>query len=92
MMYIHYCRACSHIHILNGHKMNCPRCDGPLTELLISYLEYVNLSQQERDEFLEKCRDGEQLKSLSTTYRMYKYSKWYKELQKSQELQSATGF
>ncbi len=90
MMYIHYCKACSHIHILNGHKMHCPRCDGPLTELLISYLEYVDMDQEQRQTLLTRCQDENDLKSLSTTYRMYKYSKWYKELQKKEELVSAT--
>ena len=49
MMYIHYCQACNRIHILNGHKSICPSCEQKLTELKISYLEYIELGQEERD-------------------------------------------
>ena len=44
MMYIHYCRHCKRIHMLNGHKKYCPACRGHLNELKISYLKYVNLA------------------------------------------------
>ena len=56
MMYIHYCRYCRRIHILNGHKAYCPACSGKLTELDISYLKYVNLSRQDRRALKEKMR------------------------------------
>ena len=36
MMYIHYCRHCKRIHMLNGHKKYCPACRGHLNELKIS--------------------------------------------------------
>ena len=68
MMYMHYCKRCHRVFMLNGHKMICPKCTDPLTELQISYLDYVELDMSE-------------LGRLKTTYRMYKYSKWYKELQ-----------
>lgn len=66
--------------MLNGHKMSCPRCESPLVELQIPYLEYTNMSKEERAAFTLRLRDPERLAKLSTTYRMYKYSKWYKEL------------
>lgn len=68
--------------MLNGHKMSCPRCEAPLTELQITYLDYTNMSRDERTAFTARLRDPERLSRLSTTYRMYKYSKWYKELQR----------
>ena len=67
--------------MLNGHKLICPRCTKPLAELRISYLDYVDLSLEQRAAFLKSCADESQLCKLKTNYRMYKYSKWYKELQ-----------
>ncbi len=86
MMYMHYCKHCHHIHMLNGHKMNCPKCSDSLTELRIPYMTYVDMDLSEREMFKELCKDDFKLKELSTTYRMYKYSKWYK----AQQLQLAT--
>ncbi len=80
MMYMHYCKRCQKVHMLNGHKMSCPRCNAPLTELQISYLEYTDMSKEERVSFETHLKEPEYLSRLSTTYRMYKYSKWYKEL------------
>ena len=65
MMYIHYCKYCRRIHILNGHKVYCPACSGKLTELGISYMKYVNLSKEERGQLKEKCADEKSLKELS---------------------------
>ncbi len=81
MMYMHYCKRCHRIFMLNGHKMICPKCTDPLAELQISYLDYVELDTEQREAFKEACADEEKLRKLKTTYRMYKYSKWYKELQ-----------
>lgn len=81
MMYMHYCKQCHRVFMLNGHKMICPKCTDPLAELQISYLDYVKLDIDERERFKAACADDEQLHRLKTTYRMYKYSKWYKELQ-----------
>lgn len=81
MMYIHFCKNCKRIHMLNGHKMFCPRCNQSLTELQMPYLDYVALNATERTLFMELCNDEASLKELSTTYRMYKYSKWYRNLQ-----------
>ncbi len=80
MMYMHYCKRCQKVHMLNGHKMSCPRCDAPLTELRISYLDYTNMSKEERASFDIRLENPDNLAKLSTTYRMYKYSKWYKDL------------
>ena len=82
MMYMHYCKRCHRIHMLNGHKMSCPKCSDHLIELRIPYMTYVEMDVAERDAFKMLCQDEEKLKELSTTYRMYKYSKWYKEQQK----------
>ena len=81
MMYIHYCKNCNRIYMLNGHKLSCPRCTEPLAELRISYLDYIDLNLEQRASFLKSCADESQLCKLKTNYRMYKYSKWYKELQ-----------
>ena len=66
MMYIHYCKYCRRIHILNGHKVYCPACSGKLTELGISYMKYVNLSKTERGQLKEKCADEKGLKEHHT--------------------------
>ena len=81
MMYIHYCQTCQRIHMLNGHKMFCPKCNQSLTELQISYLEYISYTPEERKHFLESCSSPDSLHKISSTYRMYKYSKWYRDLQ-----------
>ena len=80
MMYIHYCKRCHRVHMLNGHKRSCPNCGEGITELKLPYMEYISMDRDKRALFLEKLEDDTQLKDLSTTYRMYKYSKWYKEL------------
>lgn len=66
--------------MLNGHKMSCPRCEAPLTELQISYLDFTNMSKEECAVFAARLKDPDRLAKVSTTYRMYKYSKWYKDL------------
>lgn len=81
MMYVHFCQNCKRIHMLNGHKMTCPKCNQPLTELQISYLEYISFTHPERKQFLDLCSNQDSLHKISTTYRMYKYSKWYRDLQ-----------
>lgn len=78
MMYIHFCKKCSRFHILNGHKMFCPACRSSLTEMRMPYMEYINMSPVEREELLKKCKNEEALKEMSNHYRMYKYSKWYR--------------
>ncbi|MDE6421441.1 MAG: hypothetical protein K2K87_13100 [Lachnospiraceae bacterium] len=83
MMYVHYCKRCSRIHMLNGHKMYCPKCEQPLTELRIPYMEYVSMDREERELFRRDWQNETVLEQLSAHYRMYKYSKWYKKLQEA---------
>ena len=61
MMYMHYCKKCHRIMMLTGHKMICPRCTDPLTELRISYLDYVDLDPGEREALLQKCANESEL-------------------------------
>ncbi|MEG1847630.1 MAG: hypothetical protein RRX92_01705 [Lachnospiraceae bacterium] len=86
MMYIHYCANCSRIHMMNGHKIYCPKCKNVLTELRVTYMDYVTMSDADRINILEQCADPQQLKEIRTKYRMYKYSKWYKELNAEEQL------
>lgn len=81
-MYMHYCKRCHRVYMLNGHKQHCPKCRESIAELKITYMDYVSMNQETREQFNNRCADEEQLQKLSTTYRMYKYSKWYKELQR----------
>lgn len=81
-MYMHYCKRCHRVYMLNGHKQLCPKCRETITELKLTYMDYASMDERSRTLFCSCCADEEQLKKLSTTYRMYKYSKWYKELQK----------
>ena len=81
MMYMHYCKRCHRVYMLNGHKQNCPKCREHITELKISYMDYVAMDMESREQLCCCCADDTQLRKLSTTYCMYKYSKWYKELQ-----------
>ena len=57
MMYIHYCGNCRRIHILNGHRTFCPTCDLTLSELDISYMEYIELDREERSLLLTNLSD-----------------------------------
>ncbi len=79
MMYMHYCPACEHLHILNGHKQICPGCGNKLKELKTSYLTYAEMDQKNRELLLETLKNPEGLTALSTTYRMLKYSKAFKD-------------
>ena len=90
MMYMHYCKRCQRVHMLNGHKLTCPRCDFPLTELQISYMDYILMSQDQRQAFDNRLKDKSQLDRLSTTYRLYKYSKWYKQLNAQKQASEPT--
>lgn len=56
MMYIHYCKTCLRLHILNGHKTDCPACQTPLTELKLSYLSYVEMDYAEREKLLDRLK------------------------------------
>lgn len=56
MMYIHYCKSCQRIHMLNGHKKICPGCHQELTELKLSYLSYTSMDTSERTMLLSRLR------------------------------------
>lgn len=88
MMYIHFCKNCSRFHMLNGHKMTCPACKRSLIEMRMPYMDYVNMTVSQRQQLIAECRNEDTLKELSTTYRMYKYSKWYR---KQMAAQATTG-
>ncbi len=78
MMYIHFCKKCLRLHMLNGHKIACPACQNNLTELKFSYLTYVEMSDTERTLLLEQLKTDDGIKRFSTTYRMQKYNKSFK--------------
>lgn len=80
MMYIHYCKECQYMHILNGHKSSCPKCNTLLNELNVSYLDYIEMNQQERAELLTYLADDTGLAKFSTFYRMSRYTKRQKEI------------
>lgn len=84
MMYMHYCPHCRRMFMLNGHHLTCPKCIGSISELRISYLDYVKLNREERSAFKARCENEIHLPELSLTYRMHKYSKWYREFQLNQ--------
>ena len=46
MIYIHFCKTCNHIHMLNGHKTSCPKCSHSLVELQITYREYISMDDR----------------------------------------------
>jgi hypothetical protein len=71
--------------MLNGHKRKCNACKNDITELNIHYMEYVQMNKECRQDFLNKLSDKNTLKELEFKYRMYKYTKWYKELQNNNE-------
>ena len=56
MLYIHYCETCDIVHILNGHKKSCPKCDAQLNELPLSFLEYTAMNAERRDEYLTEYK------------------------------------
>lgn len=56
MMYIHYCKTCLRLHILNGHKTCCPACQSSLDELKLPYLSYVEMDYTEREKLLDRLK------------------------------------
>ena len=64
MLYIHYCESCNKVHILNGHKTKCPKCNMSLRELPISFLQYTSQSREERDRLLARFTAGEDMPPL----------------------------
>ena len=89
MMYLHYCKCCQRIHMLNGHKMFCPKCESKLTELRISYLDFVGMNREERNFLVQDCQNDALLAKMSANYRMYKYSKWYKSFLAAEQIGTA---
>ena len=63
MMYMHYCKPCYRVHMLNGHKLECPKCGSSIAELRIPYMEYVSLDMEEREAFKSRCADENQLRN-----------------------------
>ena len=79
MMYMHYCPTCRRVFMLNGHHIVCPKCDEVVSELKLSFIDYVKMDMEERVVFKVHCDNELALNRLRTTYRMHKYSKWYRE-------------
>lgn len=79
MIYVHYCEECDFLHLLSGHRTNCPGCGRPIAELKISYQEYFAMNAEQRDDFLEKCGNPNELEKMTFCYKKHKFSKWYKE-------------
>ena len=79
MMYMHYCSNCRRLHMLNGHKIICPSCEAKLTELKLPYLVYADMNSDQRQELLNRLQTQDGLNELATTYKMLKYSKWFRE-------------
>ena len=86
MMYMHYCPSCKRMFMLNGHHIACPKCTDVVSELKISFIDYVKMDIDERKVFQANCEIEHKLNTLRTTYRMHKYSKWYREKKGSGEL------
>ncbi len=68
MLYLHFCHPCERIHILSGHRLRCPACDGKLTELSVTYESYIRLSRNERLELQRQCGDPTALQKMQTLY------------------------
>lgn len=75
MMYMHFCKNCNRIHILNGHKTACPGCGASLVELSITFQEYSAMNADDRAAFQNRCNDTQQLEKLRCIYRFGKYAK-----------------
>lgn len=76
-MYIHYCKHCQRIHILNGHKNYCPGCKGHLTELKISYMKYVNFDKTQRQALRIRLLDPQELAALTVSPKQtYSHPNW----------------
>lgn len=75
MMYMHFCKRCNRIHILNGHKINCPGCSETLVELAISFHEFSDMNAQQRADYQTRLGDEQQLAQLQCVYRAGHYRK-----------------
>ena len=79
MMYLHFCKNCSQIFILNGHQQECIKCGELLTELKLSYMDYTNYSREQRAALINRLQNPEELKRSKKNYRFSKHTKRYQE-------------
>ncbi len=68
MLYLHFCSLCNRIHILSGHRRQCPACDNELVELSVPYEKYIKYTPNERKALLLQCTDSHSLIDLRTEY------------------------
>lgn len=68
MLYLHFCSLCNRIHILSGHRTQCPACDNELAELSVPYEKYIKYNPDERKTLLIQCTDSHALNNLRTAY------------------------
>lgn len=73
MLYLHYCPVCTRIHILSGHRTSCPACENVVAELKVPYTTYITWNAEERQNFLNRCKEPASLSRLSTVYTLHKY-------------------
>ncbi len=64
MLYLHFCTKCNRIHILSGHRKQCPACDNCIIELSVSYKTYTEYNTGQRMLLLEKCSNPYTLQQL----------------------------
>lgn len=79
MIYIHFCKKCEAVFMLNGHQLGCPRCDSSLFELKISFDDYINLLPAEREDLRSKLTNSDYLLKHKRHYRFAKHTMRYKE-------------
>lgn len=68
MLYLHFCSKCNRIHILSGHRKQCPACDNRLSELSVSYEKYIKYSLSEREILLSNCINPLSLNKIALSY------------------------
>lgn len=68
MLYLHFCSKCNRIHILSGHRKQCPACDNRLSELSISYEKYIKYTLAEREVLLSNCINPLSLHKIELSY------------------------
>ena len=62
MIYVHLCKTCERIYLLNGHKTTCPKCSFSLTELQLPYQDYLSMPPSHREAFTNRyCRNDLQI-------------------------------
>lgn len=68
MLYLHFCSKCNRIHILSGHRKQCPACDNRLFELSVSYEKYIKYSLSEREILLSNCINPLSRRKIELSY------------------------